>query len=185
MTSAIAHRVRQRIGQRVSRCLADSEALTVGLAATCDNHGELIEFLLDRQVARELKLVPKKEMALTFEEHSALFANVRAARSDAMLALLGGVKLKEFVARVERDLECTICERDQKAAWALAATRVLAFLVIHSEFDTEEKFSHAVGGVVRSDLRRLEDLRASYEGRGACVISVGGAIQSLVGVSCM
>jgi hypothetical protein len=38
----------------------------------------------------------------------------------------------------------------------------------------------ALGGVVRADLRRLEDLRASLEGEAMDVLSVGTSISALV-----
>jgi hypothetical protein len=160
--------------------LDDSEALTVGLAASCSNGKQVIELLADRQTAKELCALKATDIGMTFAEFSALFSNFRPVRTDAIVPVLGDGAFKRFVASVQQQLACTIEERDQKQAWSQAVVRVLVYVAMHSEFETEERVGCAMGGVVRADLRRLEDLRAAHEGDAMDVLSVGSSIAALV-----
>lgn len=179
-SSEVAHRIRCRIGNGVSRELNDSEVLMVGLAASCGNGKDVIELLVDRRVAKELCALKTVDIGMTFPEFSSLFANFRPVRTDAIAPVLGDAAFKRFVSSVQQQLACTIEERDQKQAWSQALVRVLVYVAVHSEFDTEERVGCAIGGVVRADLRRLEDLRAAHEGDAMDVLSVGSSIAALV-----
>lgn len=177
--SAVAHRLRGRIAG-VSRLLTDAEVLTIGLAASCQNAQALIEYLCDRNLARELSRLQLNEVAMTLQEFETVFASFRPIRSDPVAGVLRNEAFKAFVRSVDTNLQCTIVERDQKAAWSQSPVKVLAYVSLHSEMDTEERVSCALGGVVRADLRRLEDLRASLEGEAMDVLSVGASIVALV-----
>ena len=52
----------------------------------------------------------------------------------------------QFVDQLQMQLQCTVMERDQKAAWSMAPVRVLTHVAIHSELDTEERVACALGG---------------------------------------
>ena len=178
--SDIAHRIRARIGNGVSRLITDAEVLTIGLAASCGNSRELLEYLLDRHLSKELARLKTHDIAVTLPEFQALFAAFRPIRVDTVSAVLQDCAFKAFVSRLQTQLQCTVMERDQKAAWSMTPIRVLAYVAIHAEVDTEERVGCALGGVVRADLRRLEDLRASLEGEAMDVLSVGTSISALV-----
>lgn len=176
----VSHRIRERIGAGISRCITDSEALTVGLAASCGNSRELFEYLLDRHLAKELGLLKALDIAITLTEFQALFSSFRPLRADYVAAVANDCAFQFFVKNLQTQLHCTISERDQRAAWSIPAVRVLAYVAMHADVDTEDRVSCALGGVVRADLRRLEDLRASVEGEAMDVMSVGSSISSLV-----
>lgn len=177
----VAYRVRGRIGQGVSRLLTDAEVLTVGLAASCENAEALIEYVVDRQLAKELCRLRMHDVAITLSEFQALFTSFRPVRPELVAGvMLQDTSFKAFVEALQRQMQCTVLERDQKMAWGMAPVRVLTYVAFHAEADTEERVSCALGGVVRADMRRLEDLRASLEGDAMDVMSVGSSIAALV-----
>jgi hypothetical protein len=168
----------------VSRQITDAEVLTVGLAASCVNARALIEYLMDRQLAKELVKLNLQDISITLPEFQALFAGFRPVRPDSVAAVMQDDAFKSFVDQLQRQLQCTTQERDQKIAWGMAPIRVLTYVAIHAEMDTEERVGCAIGGVVRADMRRLEDLRASLEGESMDVMSVGLSIAALVRCLC-
>lgn len=178
--SDVARRIRERVGSGISRGMTDFESLTIGLAASCGNAPELFEYLLDRQLAKELNLLKAADVAVTLPEFQTLFSSFRPLRADYVAAVANDCAFQLFVKNLQTQLQCTITERDQRAAWSIPAIRVLAYVAIHADVDTEDRMSCALGGVVRADLRRLEDLRASVEGEAMDVMSVGSSISSLV-----
>jgi hypothetical protein len=178
--SDIAHRIRARIGNGVSRLITDVEVLTIGIAASCGNAQALLEYLLDRHLSRELSRLRLLDIAISLPEFQALFTSFRPLRNEPVAAVLQDSAFKTFVSQLQTQLQCTVLERDQKAAWSLMPTRVLTYVAIHAEVDTEERVSCALGGVVRADLRRLEDLRASLEADAMDVMSVGSSISAIV-----
>lgn len=177
--SEVAERIRVRIAGGVSRCIAKQEALLIGLCASCHSAQDLVDFLLDRNLARELSLLKLSEIAITAREFDALFAGFRPMCVEPAVQALRGEALKSFVTQFQKQLECTLIESDQKAVWSLPQVRVLVYFALHTEMDTEERVACALGGVVRADLRRLEDLRASLESEND-VYSVAASIRALV-----
>jgi hypothetical protein len=176
----VAHGLRGRLANAVSRNLTDGEVLTIGLAASCQNAQALLDFLCDRHLARELSRQRLDNVAMTLNEFEALFSSFRPARSDLAAGAIHDSAFKAFVTSVDQNLQCTIAERDQKAAWSQCPVKVLVYVALHAEMDTEERVCCALGGVVRADLRRLEDLRASFEGVNMDLLSVGASIVTLV-----
>ena len=152
----------------------------MSLAASCHNATGLIEYLCDRNLAKEILRLELSTVAMQLQEFQHLFGSFRPIRHDPVTNVLGDNAFKSFADSLQTGLQCTIAERDQRLAWSMGPVKVLTYVSLHAEFDTEERVGVALGGVVRADMRRLEDLRASYEGNGMDVMSVASAIVSLV-----
>ena len=178
--SNVVDQLRCRVKDAVSRSVTDAEALKIGVAASCSNANCVIEYVVDRQLGKELRSVKMHDVAMTLDEFKILCAQLQSTRTSPTKDVLKDCVFSMFVENVTTHLKCTITERDQQLAWSIPATRVLTYVAIHAELDTEERVGCALGGVVGADMRRLEDLRASLEGDQMDVVSVGAAICGLV-----
>lgn len=176
----IADRLRYSIKDAVSRSVTDAEALKIAIAASCSNANCVIEYVVDRRLGKELRSLKMHDVAMTLDEFKMLCVRLQSTRTSPTKDVLKDRVLNMFVKNVTTHLRCTIMERDQQLAWSNPALRVLTYVAIHAELDTEERVGCALGGVVRADMRRLEDLRASLEGDHMDVVSVGAAICGLV-----
>jgi hypothetical protein len=177
--SKVAHSIRSRL-PGTSRYLQDSEVVSIGLAASCQNPKDLIEYLCDQNLAREIIQLDLGNVAITLQEFEALFTSFCPARYDDVDRVIRYDAFAAFIRSFSQDLQCTITERDQKIAWGLGPVKVLVYVSLHSVMNTEERVGCALGGVVRADMRRLEDLRATFEGSAMDVFLVGASILALV-----
>jgi hypothetical protein len=135
-------------------------------------------------MAKEVSKLNMRDVSMTLHEFEILFQSFRPIFTEPINAVLKNDVFQKFVKITESQLRCTIEERDQKAEWNTACVRVLAYVSLHAEFDAEERVGVAIGGVARADKRRLEDLRASFEGSAMDVLSVGASISALVQCLC-
>lgn len=178
--SNVADRIRCSIKDAVSRGVTDAEALRIGIAASCSNANGVIEYVVDRRLGKELRSLKMHDAAMTLDEFKMLCVRLQSTRTSPTKDVLENRVFGMFVENVKTQLKCTIMERDQQLAWSRPTLRVLTYVAIHAELDTEERVGCALGGVVRADMRRLEDLRASLEEDHMDVVSVGAAICGLV-----
>lgn len=183
----IVKQIRGRVEKKVSRCLTDAEVLTIALAASCHAPVNLLEGVCNRQIARELSRDDNmKDTAVSLKEFQGLFSTLSTTGvrvEECVSCTIENHAFKKFVSSFESDLKCTLMERDQKLAWAVPAVRVLVYVALHSEVDTEERVNCSIGGVVRADTRRLEDVRASLED-AMDIYSLGASVLTLSQLMC-
>lgn len=181
MSSGVADSIRSRIGPQPTRMLSDAEVLKIGLAASCGIPREVVQFVVDRQLAKEINALNTRNVALTSDEFKTLVFNLQPLQHDQIASLIKGEIMTEFITRFERQMVCTISEQAQHDAWRLPHVKVLTYVALHSEDATEERVECCLGGMVRSDIRRLEDLRSMYDGDSADIYTLGSSIEALVG----
>lgn len=152
---ACAASLRTRLAQRWPVALDDATVLTLGMACTLAHADDVVELTCSRALAPVVKRA-KAELALNPEELTALLAGV-AARGVAPDAARGD----EFDARrtrVARALACTLAEQGGARLWARPAVQIAAVLSFHAPAAPFATLDALFGSVVRSDVRRAEDL---------------------------
>ena len=85
-------------------------------------------------------------------------------------------------ALMQEGLQYTLAERDQASKWAQPLTQLLVYIALNAQQEVEEKVADVLGEVVRTDARRLEDLRTTMETDGAEVMVLTEAIRRIAGV---
>ena len=70
--------------------------------------------------------------------------------------------MKQHTVKLEKAAAHTLAEAVPRQAWLSSTTRVAAYVATHLH-GADERVSALLGGVVRSDNRRLEDLFADIE----------------------
>tara|TARA_Y100000389_G_scaffold143232_1_gene141427 strand:- start:3188 stop:3811 length:624 start_codon:yes stop_codon:yes gene_type:complete len=188
--------VRDRARRFVSIALNDTDALMVALSCATMEHASLLELAHDRTVSSEASQNATR-LQLPSAEFGALFCGPPAAkplvlphRRDraSLQAAAQALQLQDaqpetqaLHASIASALQTTLDEAAQKAAWGEARTRRLAALALMRENDADslDCLRAVLGEVVRSDLRRWEDLREEQRANGLDLMLVSELISAV------
>ena len=140
-----------RARERVAAWLEQPLAAQVAVLCAARDSQPLIETVLAPAQAAAAA-AGRAEIAITVEEWTALVcAPTSCAFFDERLA-----------ARLETALPCTLSEKGPSERWRKRPVRAACVLALYLE-ETEALLGAALGGMVRSDSRRLEELVAEVE----------------------
>lgn len=182
--------VRSRTRSAISNALLDNDALRIALASSLAESTALLEFSLEKTVRTDA-LRSKTTLALSSHEFCALFATPdptelkprqRAdATNGAMLRTFEALpEWKELRAQLEAALSTTLTEPAQRTAWtASPSIRVAASIALLRDEDAIDCVDAVIGGLVRTDVRKLEELKTTIEDAGIDVMCVSDAVAAL------
>lgn len=157
--SKLVERARGLISVNLSE--SDCVALCIGCMMPNDR-GSVAGFLCSH---RQLGLVEKHadQLALTKNEFCDLFGkDSHCLNSDLARRVCESKSACENAQSVEHALQCSLVEPGARAAWARHVSKLACIVALHTE-EAEEMIGAVLGGMVRADLRRLEDLRCDIE----------------------
>jgi hypothetical protein len=178
--AAVQSRTREVLGGTLSA----QEGLAVSIAASCPRDRDaVLGFLLNtsafRRVERHLDSV-----ALTEVEWELLFGSKSVYAATAPLAdVCKDASFREQERQIESSLRCSLVEAASKERWKSAASRVACYVALHSE-SAEERIAATLGGLVKSDSRRLDDSRSLLEEEGADEMLLCKAVLALAQCVC-
>lgn len=166
---AIPHNICQNIRKRIytTSFIKDVDLMTMSILAGCNEAEEALEFVCSRSAYKELKS-QIDDLSLRSEEWSALFSD--RCVSSGCVHVASSEVFRAISKRIEAGMPCTLMELDQSHRWGHPLVRVAVYIALHSKRDAEERVSAVVGPVVRTDVRKLEDLRSSFENEGSDII---------------
>lgn len=171
--------IKTRVTEHVGSWLGDAEAVQVGLACATREPGELLDYVASKEAARRAK-GNAGTLAITPPELTALFGSsatpAKGAPIDAVVATPG---FRAEEAKLAAALRCTVAESGPSAAWARPCCRLACHYAMHMQRH-EEALHIALGGLVRADSRRLDDVRADVEDEGPDLMLLA---MSIVGLS--
>ena len=187
--------VRDRARRFISIALNDADALTVALSCATMEHASLLELAHDRSVSSEASRnatrlqLPSAEFRALFcgppatkplvpnrRDHASLQAAAQALqRQDAQ------PETQALHASIAIALQTTLRETAQQALWRDPRTRRLTALALTREDDADslDCLRAVLGEVVRSDLRRWEDLREEQRTSGLDLMLVSELISAV------
>lgn len=171
--ASLAHEVADAVRARleITRPLSDIEVFQVAVLSSCNDSDGLLEFAFDKALSRELKPQAARA-AVTRNEWMALFSNLGTTACRM-------VHLGETQNRIESGLAHTLQENDQRARWSRPMTKLLVYVALNSKEDVEEKVGYVLGELIRTDSRRLEDLRTTLETSGCDVVLLSMAVRAV------
>lgn len=175
VAEAVSRRVRAAVGSNVS--IAD--ALAVALACTARrDRDDVLGMLLSPHQARG-SLRAADELAITEREWGVLFASERENLRDGPVSgICADAAFADFDASMTSALRCSLAERATSAAWKRPVCKAACLLALHSD-DAEERIGTCLGGLVRADSRRLDDIRSITEDEGADLMLLTKTVLSL------
>ena len=182
--------VRARVRQHVSVALYDADALSIALSCGMTEATALLEYGYDRSVRADA-IANAKHLALTDDEYVILFGTPDAAAPKTRLG--GEQKFEAYESvpeaktmrnKLEHALSTTLAEPAQRSAWQRSACiRTASAVALGRASDVTACVSATVGGLVRADTRRLDDLRSSLQDdHGIDVLVMAQAIGALASV---
>ena len=181
-TQTLMGRVRDRVRRHVTIPIADKEALNLCLTCAMVEPDALLELSHDR-VVRQQAIANCDALALSPEEFDALLcdATLTAPKRTALAAALAkeeeSDECKAQHAAIAAALRLTLTEQAQQKRWSESArVRARVSLAILRREDHMACLESALGGVLRSDHRLIDDLRAQTEEEGIDLIAVSGLI---------
>lgn len=135
------------------------QALEIALCSGCSSRDDLIDFISSRQQARALRRGGLDTLLLNEQEICGICAEM--IQKEPTQALLNAINTAEFVGykkRVEHALQHTLAERVGGEAWRSPIVRALTVFLLHRQAQPHAPLGVVFGSIVRTDLRRLEDL---------------------------
>ena len=178
--------VRDRGRRLISVPASDAEALKICFLCATVESDALLELSHSRVVRAEAR-THRKALAITPDEFDALLdddALNQTRKFNLTAALLEDerdVERQNQREAIESALKLTLAEPTQSEMWTSnprVRTRV-ALATLRSE-DHARCMQRALGEVLQSDLRRIDDLRANTEADGIDIMSVA----ALIGTVC-
>ena len=177
--------IRGRVGQHISVPVSDAEALKIAFICATVESDALLDLSHSRVVQNEAN-TNRHVLALTASEFAALLG-------DGSLTPARMINLTNALAEQERDAErmehnasiaaaltLTLGEKTQRALWeSNPRVRACVALAILREQDHVACMHHALGEVLASDLRRVDDLRCETQDVGIDIMSVAALISAV------
>lgn len=150
--------LRARIAQRWPIAIDDPAVLTLGLACTLANAGDVIDLVCSRALA---PIVKRDAASLQLNaDELVMLLSIVALRGVAPDIVQG----EEFAGRrrrVEAALQCTLAEANGARLWARPSTQLAVVLSFQAQAPPFPTLDALFGSVVRADVRRAEDLHFS------------------------
>jgi hypothetical protein len=170
--------IKARVAEHVGTWLADYESVAIAIAAATRVAEETLDYLCKPVVAKKA-IENAKTLAVTADEWDALFgAEARPLRMTSLEPLSRDSGFAQAAKDVGDALRTTVEETDQKQIWNRQITQAACTIAMHVE-QHETYVSSCLGNIVRSDLRRLEDLQCKLEDDGPDAMLIGCTLTAL------
>ena len=183
-TTQALESVRTRVRRHISVPVSDAEALKICFMCATVESDALLELSHTRVVRTEAN-AHRDELAITPDEFAALLhdGSMNGARKFALTnALVEGEQDPARQAQsdaVRGALKLTLNEKTQRELWeSNPRVRMRVLLAMLREHDHIPCLEHALGEVLRSDHRRIDDLRCATEEEGIDIMSVAELIST-------
>lgn len=180
--------IRERTRAFISISLTDFDALNISIVCGMIESVALLEYTQERTVRAD-SIAAQEKLAITDDEFIVLFGTVdpaalrpRQSSGDTkrILEYENLAESREYRKRIETALITTLLEDSQKKAWhSSAAIRVAAQVALCRSTDAAACLSSVIGGMVRADRRRIDDLRCTIEDDGLDIMVVAQAAAAL------
>lgn len=176
--------VRDRVARHISVPVSDAEALKIGFTCAIVESDALLELSHTRVVQAEAN-AHRRELAITADEFAVLLDD-NSLNATRRLGLTNALSEDEQdPARqaqseaVRGALRLTLNERTQHELWkSNPRVRMRAMLAMLREDDHVACLEHALGEVLKSDHRRIDDMRSATEEEGIDIMSVAQLIST-------
>lgn len=174
--------VRERVRRHVSTPVLDCDALSLCLACATFETEALLELSHQRTVCAEA-LNRSNDLALSADEFDALLCDAsmagprRAQLAAALAAEEDDDECKKRHAAIAAAMPLTLKEKEPQQLWRESArARARVALAMLRKEGHAQCLETALGSVLVSDHRRIEDLRAQTEEEGIDLIGVSALI---------
>lgn len=175
----ISKKLVERANKLASSNLSDLDSVALCLACLLPkDRNEIAGFMFSSQHTRSIK-AHAEEIAISNGEFCDLFGKCsHLLSSDQIHAVVETREASAILKELEICLQCSLIEKTAKAAWARESTKLACIIGMHTD-DAEEIISSLLGGLVRADLRRLDDMRCNIEDSDSDTLMLVKAVTAL------
>jgi len=177
--------IRSRVNQHISVPVSDAEALKLCFTCATVESEALLDLSHSRVVQAEAN-AHRSALALSANEFATLLSDGSLTPTrlfnltNALAEQERDPERQEHNASIEDALRLTLNEKTQRALWdSSPRVRACVALAVLREEDHVECLHHALGEVLASDLRRVDDLRCETQELGIDIMSVAALISSV------
>ena len=155
--------IQTRVSNLVSANLSPANCLSVALAASLPRDREdVFGVFLTNNLVRVAN-THASSLAIHDSEWDALFGKNASVRVYKDLEkLVTDENFLPHASCIEDALRCSLTEPVAKVAWKSPVSKLGIYVSLYMD-QTEERISPVLGGLVRADTRRLDDLRSTAE----------------------
>jgi hypothetical protein len=139
--------------------VSSEQVSLIVLASTLAHHKDVVEFCLPDKLARA-SLANLSSVTPSNEEADFLVSNIpnRASAKLKATNLASRDQFRNRAENVQNALSCTLAEPASKARWELPLVKVACVLAFQFSHSPVASLEQIFGSLVRSDLRRCDDL---------------------------
>jgi hypothetical protein len=175
--------VTARVNAHLSRPLPAREAVAVSLACSILKHDEeVVGMLLDSRLSREAAAVAGK-LAVSPQEWTALVGRDAPppVREGGVGELLKSRHVASTCSALGDALCCTLTEKACERVWKQPVSQLACYVAAHHS-SGEESVASVLGSLVRSDVRRIEQISADLEAEsdayqlGLAVLAISSSV---------
>ena len=177
--------VRERVARHISVPVSDAEALKIGFTCATVESDALLELSHSRVVRAEAS-AHTHTLAVSPNEMDALLSDdgFTNTRRFALTTELAGDEADPERQRqmdgIKRALKLTLMEKAQRELWdSNPRVRARVALAILRKDCHVQCLKHALGEVLASDLRLVEDLRCTTEDSGIDIMNVAALVSTV------
>lgn len=177
--AAAVETIQKRITAIAERDLCSRDCVAVSLACAIPKHREeVVSFLLNRRDATNVGTNFDKA-TITGEEWTTLYGrDCTTVNNNSFNALIKEKVFTDTKTRLEGAMRCTLAESACKESWQRPLCVAACQLAIHTG-SAEEWCAASLGGFVRGDSRRLDDIASEKEEEEADTMVLTETVLSL------
>jgi len=159
----VVSQIKWRVTGCVSSSINDLDCIALALAASFPHdQDEIFGVLLSNSVCNTA-LENANRLAITQAEWDVLFGKEGSFVSEEHAKLVVLDKdFEPYSVSIEAALRCSLTEQVAKKQWQRYTSRLSCYAALHTDV-AEEWIGSVLGGIVKADTRRLDDVRSSIE----------------------
>lgn len=161
--AAVVAELRARVTKKLSSAVEDRDCVALCIAACLPrDREELFGVLLNNNLCKTATGCAD-ELAVTDAEWKALFGRESRTATEAhAAAVLREKGFGSHAVAISSALRCSLTEPEYAASWQRATSKVSCYVALYTD-SSEEFIAHVLGGLVRADTRRLDEVRCTAE----------------------
>ena len=157
--------IKERVSKTVAQRLDDKQILQLAIACGMRDAEDVLGLLFSPRVAKAA-LKHQSVVALTPDEWRTLFGyEINPLRDGGITPAVQSTEFQEPIKAIGAALRCTIAEKEQGLRWQRAWNQALCYLASHLH-EPNGALEAVLGTVVRSDMRRLEEMHCGIDDDG-------------------
>ena len=163
--TAVFASIKDRVSKLVAHRLDEKQVLQLSLACAMREPEDVLGLLFPPNVTKAA--VKHASVAgITPDEWNALFGyEINPLRDGGITDIAKSEEFQAPIATIGAALRCTVAEQQQQMRWRRAWNQSLCYLASHLN-EPNGALEAVIGTVVRSDMRRLEEMHCAIDDDG-------------------